>query len=140
VALLSIAEKNHRRGSALYGGEAAFSTALIEALSLGEASGEDALVLCGDETLPEDWHPLVPRAVPPHALGLLVAPGPGPDRVSLLVESGTPQAFGASSGQGSQSAAGLAQPLAFLAWFLGPRDTPLVLAHRGFALRLSGRV
>jgi hypothetical protein len=132
VALLSIAEKNHRRGSALYGGEASFCTALLEALALTGRSGEPVLVLCGDEALPEDWRPLAPGPVFPHAVGLLLSPGAGAGTVSLSVEAAGSRPLAVPPGDG------LSQDLRFLAWFLGGRAQPLELFHRGFGLVLSG--
>ena len=138
VALLSIAEKNHQRGSALDGGAASFTTALLEAAALTRRSAGDVLLLCGDESLPEAWQALAGLPLPPHALGLLVSASASPGCVGLEItaEGGLSEDWQAA-GPGP-TAAGLAQPLRFLAWFLSGCPGELRLAHRGFGLALRG--
>ena len=128
--MLSIAEHNQERSSALFGGAAAFSTALVEALAVLQHGHNEVLLLCGDETVPEPWRPLLPSPILPHAMGLLLSNHPSPNDTSLTI---TPSGTTATT----RPVNNLPQDLRFLAWLLGNRHLPLELADGNFQLTLQ---
>jgi hypothetical protein len=139
AALLSIAEKNHQRGSALYGGASSFALALLEAAALLRSGEPRVLLLVGDELVPEAWQALLPARVPPHAVGLLLGAAAAPASVTLEIETTGGLTAASPAGAPRDGAAALPPPLRFLRWFLTGCPGRLELTDGGFVLTLRGR-
>jgi hypothetical protein len=128
VALLSMAEKNTDRTTALNAGPAAFETALWEAIALQQHSGDpEILIIAADELIPAPLDELATEGNLPYALGLLLCNGPENGAVRLQSEMD----FAASGPPLNES---LPSALRFLRWFLGNRLELLALRQAEYTL------
>ena len=126
VFLLSIAEKIHASGTAVYSRDQETITALIEALGILSRPGEtDCLVLFGDECLPSVYQPLFAAAPQPYALGMLLSREAGPEAAALRIDvektSSGPRPF---------------HPLDLLRWLIEETPRPLTIHGPGINVRL----
>lgn len=134
VALLSIAEKNTGRASAIYAGAESFETTLLSALALLKHSGDDE-VLCvvGDELLPESYETLKPGRNIPYALALLIGKNGSEGRkIGLNIEH-------CSSAEEIRNggAAELPPALGFLRWLVAAGSPEHAISGAHMRLRFS---
>ncbi len=124
VFLLSIAQGNKEVGSAVYSGDQALSTGLLEMLGmLASGNKHDCMLIFADEYIHPTYHSLFESVPEPYAFGMVFsknssrASQPYSVEINMSTKQTAPQ-----------------HPLALLRWLLTPKESPFILHAPGMEL------